>query len=46
VQYAKISVKGADQAPLYAYLTKDTGASITGEIKWNFTKSGGNDKAD
>jgi glutathione peroxidase len=36
--YSKISVKGADQAPLYAYLTKDTGPGITGEIKWNFTK--------
>jgi glutathione peroxidase len=36
--YAKISVKGADQAPLYAYLTKDTPAGIRGEIKWNFTK--------
>jgi len=36
--YAKISVKGADQAPLYAYLTQDTGAGIAGEIKWNFTK--------
>src|ERR1019366_3165877 len=36
--YAKISVRGADQAPLYAYLTKDTGAGIAGEIKWNFTK--------
>jgi glutathione peroxidase len=36
--YAKISVKGPDQAPLYAYLTKDTGPGITGEIKWNFTK--------
>jgi glutathione peroxidase len=36
--YAKISVKGADQAPLYGYLTKETGASIAGEIKWNFTK--------
>ena len=36
--YSKISVKGADQAPLYAYLTKDTGAGITGDIKWNFTK--------
>jgi glutathione peroxidase len=36
--YAKISVKGPDQAPLYAYLTKDTGAGITGDIKWNFTK--------
>ncbi len=36
--YSKISVKGADQAPLYAYLTKDTGPGIAGEIKWNFTK--------
>ena len=36
--YSKLSVKGADQAPLYAYLTKDTGPGITGEIKWNFTK--------
>src|SRR6202453_2915410 len=36
--YAKISVKGADQSPLYAYLTKDTGPGIAGEIKWNFTK--------
>ena len=36
--YSKISVKGADQAPLYAYLTKDTSPGITGEIKWNFTK--------
>jgi len=36
--YSKISVKGADQAPLYSYLTKETGAGIAGEIKWNFTK--------
>jgi len=32
--YAKISVKGADIAPLYEYLTKSSG----GDIKWNFTK--------
>jgi glutathione peroxidase len=32
--YAKISVKGADIAPLYAYLTQAKG----GDIKWNFTK--------
>ena len=32
--YSKISVKGADIAPLYDYLTKATG----GDIKWNFTK--------
>jgi glutathione peroxidase len=36
--YAKISVKGDDQAPLYAYLTKETGSGISGDIKWNFTK--------
>jgi glutathione peroxidase len=36
--YAKISVKGDGQSPLYAYLTKDTGPGIAGEIKWNFTK--------
>jgi glutathione peroxidase len=36
--YSKISVKGADQAPLYAYLTKDTAPNLRGEIKWNFTK--------
>jgi glutathione peroxidase len=36
--YSKISVKGDDQAPLYGYLTKETGAGITGDIKWNFTK--------
>ena len=32
--YGKISVKGADQAPLYKFLTDTTG----GDIKWNFTK--------
>lgn len=32
--YSKISVKGADQAPLYKFLTDSTG----GDIKWNFTK--------
>ena len=36
--YAKISVKGSDKAPLYSYLTEQTGAGINGEIKWNFTK--------
>lgn len=36
--YAKISVRGDDQAPLYAYLTKDTGPRVAGDIKWNFTK--------
>lgn len=36
--YAKISVKGDDQAPLYQYLTKDANSAVAGEIKWNFTK--------
>src|SRR6201984_2398715 len=36
--HGKISVKGADQSPLYASLTTDTGASIKGDIKWNFPK--------
>jgi glutathione peroxidase len=31
--YSKISVKGSDQDPLYAYLT-----GAKGEVKWNFTK--------
>jgi len=35
--YSKISVKGADQAPLYKFLVKED-PSHTGEIKWNFTK--------
>jgi len=32
--FSKISVKGADQAPLYKFLTETSG----GDIKWNFTK--------
>jgi glutathione peroxidase len=36
--YAKISVKGDDQAPLYSYLTKDANKAVAGDIKWNFTK--------
>jgi len=32
--YSKISVKGADKAPLYEYLTSTGG----GDVKWNFTK--------
>mgnify|MGYP001143261102 CR=1 FL=1 len=31
---SKVSVKGADQTPLYGYLTQQTG----GDVKWNFTK--------
>jgi len=31
---SKVSVKGADQVPLYKYLTDSTGS----QIEWNFTK--------
>jgi glutathione peroxidase len=34
--YAKISVKGDDQHPLYRYLTKES--PFKDEIGWNFTK--------
>src|SRR5580704_16341305 len=36
--YGKVSVKGDDQTPLYSYLTTDANPSLTGDIKWNFTK--------
>ena len=37
--FAKISVKGADQDPLYAYLTsKETNPQFAGDITWNFNK--------
>ncbi len=36
--YAKVSVKGSDQTPLYTYLTSDAQGPAAGEIKWNFTK--------
>jgi glutathione peroxidase len=36
---SKVSVKGADQTPLYKYLTdKTVNPTIGGDIKWNFTK--------
>ena len=34
--FAKISVKGNDQSPLYKYLTEET--SVAGSVKWNFQK--------
>ena len=34
--FAKISVKGKDIAPLYSYLTHDSG--FAGDIEWNFAK--------
>ena len=37
--FAKISVKGDDQHPLYQFLTsKDTDPKFAGQIKWNFNK--------
>ena len=37
--FAKISVKGEDQDPLYAYLTsKQTNPEFGGDITWNFNK--------
>jgi len=37
--FAKISVKGEDQAPLYKFLTsKKTNPAFAGEIRWNFDK--------
>jgi len=37
--YAKISVKGADKAPLYQFLTdKQANPATGGDIQWNFTK--------
>jgi glutathione peroxidase len=36
---AKVSVAGADKAPLYQFLTDPaTNPGTSGEIKWNFTK--------
>ncbi|MEX1140398.1 MAG: glutathione peroxidase [Bacteroidota bacterium] len=34
--FSKISVKGADQHPMYKYLT--TESPVPGEVKWNFQK--------
>lgn len=37
--FAKISVKGDDQHPLYTYLTsKESDAPFAGDITWNFNK--------
>lgn len=37
--FAKISVKGDDKHPLYAYLTaEDAGHTFGGDIDWNFAK--------
>ena len=37
--FAKISVKGSNQHPLYAFLTdKQANPSVNGKISWNFNK--------
>lgn len=36
--FSKVSVKGDDTTPLYKYLTTTANPSVTGDIKWNFTK--------
>ena len=37
--FAKVSVKGDDQTPLYAYLTSEqTNGQFAGDITWNFEK--------
>ena len=37
--FSKLSVAGADQAPLYQYLTsKAANPKTAGDIPWNFTK--------
>src|SRR5215203_7060545 len=37
--FAKISVKGEDQDPLFKFLTeKETNPTFAGDIKWNFNK--------
>ncbi|MES2463564.1 MAG: glutathione peroxidase [Armatimonadota bacterium] len=37
--FSKVDVKGANQAPLYKYLTsKETDPKFAGEVEWNFAK--------
>ncbi|MSR84114.1 MAG: glutathione peroxidase [Candidatus Latescibacteria bacterium] len=37
--FSKVSVKGADQHPLFQYLTSAPNPDFTGDIKWNFEKA-------
>lgn len=37
--FAKISVKGPDQHPLFQYLTSAANPDFTGDIEWNFEKA-------
>lgn len=36
--FAKVSVKGDDQCPLYKFLTHHPDKNIAGEVAWNFQK--------
>jgi glutathione peroxidase len=36
--FSKVSVKGADQSPLFAYLTQADNPDFTDGVKWNFEK--------
>ncbi len=36
--FAKVSVKGKDQCPLYRFLTGHPETKIAGEVTWNFQK--------
>ena len=36
--FSKVSVKGDDQAELFAYLTSQANSDFEGDIKWNFEK--------
>jgi glutathione peroxidase len=36
--FAKVSVKGDDQSPLFQYLTQAENPDFTGNIRWNFEK--------
>jgi len=36
--FAKVSVKGEDQCPLYQYLTEHPDEKIAGAVQWNFQK--------
>jgi len=36
--FARVSVRGKDQVPLYAFLTGDKKAPAGGDVHWNYTK--------
>ncbi len=36
--FAKVSVQGEDQCPLYRFLTTHADKSIAGKVAWNFQK--------